>query len=155
VDVRDATATDLPTVRELFTEYAEGLGIDLAFQSFDEELASLPGRYAPPTGRLLVAWDGDTAAGVIALRQLDGTRCEMKRLYVRPAYRGCGLGRLLAVCVLEEAVALGYSTMYLDTLPSMVGAIKLYQSMGFTPIEPYCHNPVPGALFLAKSLQPT
>jgi ribosomal protein S18 acetylase RimI-like enzyme len=153
VEVRAATAADIPIVRELFTEYATGLGIDLAFQSFAEERDALPGRYAPPSGRLLLAWDGDTAAGCIALRRLDEHRCEMKRLYVRPAYRGTGLGRVLTVRAIAEATAIGYAGVYLDTLPSMARAIELYRSLGFVPTEPYCHNPVPGALFLFKPLR--
>jgi len=154
VDVRDARAEDISLVRDLFTEYAVGLDVDLSFQAFDEELAGLPGRYAPPAGRLLVAWDGDGAAGCIALRPIGEGQGEMKRLYVRPAYRGRGLGRLLVSRVLDEARVIGYERVYLDTLPSMVGAIELYRSLGFTPIEPYCHNPVPGTLFLCKTLRP-
>ena len=153
MEVRAATPADIPVVRELFTEYATGLGIDLAFQAFDEERAQLPGRYAPPTGRLFLAWDGDTAAGCIALRGLDEHRCEMKRLYVRPAYRGTGLGRVLAIRAIEEATAIGYASVYLDTLPSMAAAIELYKSLGFVPTEPYCHNSVPGALFLFKLIR--
>jgi ribosomal protein S18 acetylase RimI-like enzyme len=153
VEVRATTPADVPTVRELFTEYATGLGIDLAFQAFDEERAQLPGRYAPPTGRLLLAWDGESVAGCIALRELDDHRCEMKRLYVRPAYRGTGLGRVLAVRAIEEATAIGYAGVYLDTLPSMAAAIELYKSLGFVPSERYCHNPVPGELFLYKPLR--
>jgi len=153
VEVRAATLADIPTVRELFTEYATALGIDLEFQHFAEELAELPGHYAPPSGRLLVAWDGTVAAGCIALRPLDGERCEMKRLYVRPAYRGRGVGRLLATQVLEEAAFIGYTSMCLDTLPSMAGAIELYRALGFAPTEPYCHNPVPGALFFCKAVR--
>ncbi len=155
MDISDAGASDISLVRDLFTEYAAGLGVDLSFQAFDEELAGLPGRYAPPAGRILLARDGDAAAGCIALRSLGYGRCEMKRLYVRPAHRGRGVGRLLIGRLLDEARRIGYECMYLDTLPSMVGAIKLYRSLGFTPSEPYCHNPVPGALFLCKTLRPT
>ena len=117
--IREATAADVPTVRELFREYAAGLGIDLCFQRFDEELAGLPGSYAPPSGRLFVAWDNETPAGCVAFRPLDGPRCELKRLYVRPAFRGRGLGRLLATHALQEAEAAGYGSACLDTLPSM------------------------------------
>ena len=154
MELRAATAADIPTVRALFAEYAAGIGVDLCFQKFDEELAGLPGSYAPPTGRLIVAWDGETAAGCIALRRLDEGRCELKRLYVRPAFRGRGLGRLLASRALEEAAAAGYAAAYLDTLPSMTEAAALYRVLGFAPTEPYRHNPVPGALFFAKTLIP-
>ena len=153
MEIREATADDIPTVRVLFSEYAASLGVDLCFQKFDEELTGLPGAYAPPTGRLLVAWDGQTPAGCIALRRLGEGRCELKRLYVRPAYRGRGLGRLLACRALEEAAAAEYESVCLDTLPSMTEAIALYRALGFAPTEPYCHNPVPGALYLAKSLR--
>ena len=153
MEIHEAVAADIPTVRALFAEYATGLGIDLGFQKFDEELAGLPGAYTPPTGRLLVAWDGDTPAGCIAFRRLGEGRCELKRLYVRPAFRGRGLGRLLAVRALEEAEAAGYEFAYLDTLPSMAEVIALYRAIGFAPTEPYCHNPVPGALFFAKPLR--
>jgi putative acetyltransferase len=143
---------DLPTARALFEEYAAGLGVDLCFQGFAEELAGLPGRYAPPGGGLWLAEEGGAAAGCVALRALGGGTCEMKRLYVRPAFRGRGLGRLLAEHVLSAAVALGHRRIVLDTLPSMGRAIELYRSLGFTAVEPYCANPVPGALFLGKEL---
>jgi ribosomal protein S18 acetylase RimI-like enzyme len=155
VEIREATPDDIPVVRALFTEYAASIDIELSFQQFERELAELPGKYAPPAGRLLLAWDGETSAGCIALRPLDEKRCEMKRLYVRPAYRGSGLGRLLAKRVIEEAQLAGYEAIYLDTLPSMEQAISLYRSLGFIPTEPYCHNPVPGALFFVKVLNST
>lgn len=154
MEIREAVAADIPTVRALFLEYAVGLGVSLCFQKFDEELAGLPGAYAPPTGRLLVAWEGGTPAGCIALRRLAEGRCELKRLYVCPAFRGHGLGRLLATRALEEATAAGYEAAYLDTLPSMTEAVALYRALGFAQIEPYCHNPVPGALFFTKTLIP-
>jgi len=143
---------DLPTVRAFFEEYAAGLGVDLCFQGFAEELAGLPGRYAPPGGGLWLAVEGGAVAGCVALRALGDGSCEMKRLYVRPAFRGRGVGRLLAERVLSAAAALGHRRIVLDTLPSMGSAIELYKTLGFAPIEPYCANPVPGALFLGKEL---
>ena len=154
MEIREAAAADVPTVRALFEEYAAGLGIGLCFQKFDEELAGLPGAYAPPSGRLLVAREDGTAAGCVAFRRLTADRCELKRLYVRPEFRGRGLGRLLANRALEEAASAGYGSACLDTLPSMTEAVALYRALGFAPTEPYCHNPVPGALFFTKSLAP-
>jgi ribosomal protein S18 acetylase RimI-like enzyme len=145
---------DLEVVRALFREYADGLGVDLAFQGFDGELADLPGKYQPPAGRLLLAWTGDRAAGCIALRPLhgDGHACEMKRLYVRPDARGERLGRRLVERICREAREAGYARICLDTLPSMAAAQSLYESLGFAPIEPYVFNPVPGTKFLALDL---
>ena len=144
---------DLTTVRELFLEYASGLGVDLDFQGFDAELAALPGKYAPPGGRLLLAWRGAEAIGCVALRPLDGNACEMKRLYVRSQARGEHLGRRLAVRICQEARDAGYSRICLDTLPTMGSAQALYSSLGFQPIEPYVYNPIPGTRFLALDLQ--
>jgi ribosomal protein S18 acetylase RimI-like enzyme len=143
---------DLDEVRSLFREYAGSLNIDLCFQDFEAELAGLPGKYAPPKGRLLLAWSGAEAVGCIALRPLDSAACEMKRLYVRPKARGERLGRRLAERICEEARSAGYSRICLDTIPSMTAAIKLYTSLGFKPIEPYVFNPVPGAIYLALEL---
>jgi len=155
IDIRPAIVPDeVPAVRDLFREYAAALGINLCFQNFDEELAGLPGAYSPPGGRLLVAPDGSTLAACVALRTLGPSTCEMKRLYVRPAYRKLGLGRRLAERILADAAAAGYREIKLDTLPVMADAIRLYRALGFTETEPYYVNPVPGALFLRKPLGP-
>ena len=154
IDIRHAEVPrDLTVVESLFREYADGLGIDLCFQGFESELAGLPGRYAPPRGRLILAWRGAHAVGCVALRPVDEHTCEMKRLYVRPAARGQHLGQRLAERVCEEARIAGYRRICLDTLPSMAQAVSLYRAMGFTPIEPYTVNPVPGAMFLGRALQ--
>lgn len=143
---------EVAAVRELFEEYATGLGIDLCFQGFAEELATLPGRYAQPSGGVWLAEVAGTIAGCIALRSLAGDRSEVKRLYVRPTFRGLGIGRALTQHVMAAAAALGYRWVYLDTLPSMAGAVALYRSLGFTEIKPYYQNPVPGTLFLGREL---
>ncbi len=145
---------DLAWIRGLFLEYAASLGFDLSFQGFEKELASLPGEYAPPFGRLILAIQEDEPAGCVALRRIDAARCEMKRLYIRPAFRGSGLGRSLAEAVIDEARRLGYARMRLDTVPSMRRAIGLYRSFGFREIPPYRLNPIPGALFLELDLGP-
>jgi len=150
------SAADSPAnveqARLLFKEYEASLGVSLCFQGFEEELAGLPGAYAPPRGRLLLAWEGETLAGCGALRPLGQDVCEMKRLYLRPSFRGRGAGRLLAESLIKEARSIGYARMRLDTLTSMTSAIPLYRSLGFREIAPYTANPVPGALFLEKDL---
>jgi putative acetyltransferase len=149
----DATAVDeVLMVRCLFEEYAASLGIDLCFQGFEQELTGLPGSYAPPLGRLLLAWEGGQTAGCIALRPLEPGSCEMKRLYVRPAFRGHGIGRVLVDRIIQEARKAGYRLMRLDTLPSMAAALALYRRLGFREIAPYYENPVEGAVFLELQL---
>lgn len=154
---------DIEAARLLFREYAAGLGFDLAFQGFEGELDALPGDYAPPRGTLLLARASGAAglattasepfAGCVALRPHgEEAICEMKRLYVRPAWRGTGLGRRLAEAILAEARRLGYARMRLDTVPQMGSAIALYESLGFRDIPPYRHNPVPGTRYLEMAL---
>jgi ribosomal protein S18 acetylase RimI-like enzyme len=153
VRIEPAAERDLEAVRTLFLEYAAGLGFDLCFQGFDRELAGLPGAYAPPPGRLLLARNGDEIAGCVALRLLGPGVCELKRLYVRPAARGAGAGRALAQAVIQAARTEGYERMRLDTLPQMVEAQPLYASLGFREIDSYYDNPVPGARFLELTLK--
>jgi len=152
VIVPAATPVQIDRVRELLLEYARSLGFDLCFQGFDRELAGLPGDYAPPRGRLLLAMDEDAPAGCVALRESEPGICEMKRLYVRPAHRSKGIGRMLAEKVIADARAAGYRAMRLDTVPGMKEAIAMYESMGFRDIEPYRENPVPGARYLELDL---
>lgn len=143
---------ELRTVRALLREYEAELGVDLCFQGFAQELASLPGDYAPPRGALLVAEADGAIAGCVALRPLDGDACEMKRLYTRPAFRGRGVGRALAASVVAEARRIGYARMRLDTLPEMSEAQAMYERMGFTDIPPCRENPVPGARYMELTL---
>jgi ribosomal protein S18 acetylase RimI-like enzyme len=144
---------DITDVAALFREYGQSLGIDLSFQHFDEELASLPGDYAEPRGTLLLARVGGTAAGCVGARPLDESICEMKRLYVRPAFRGLRLGDALAHAVIDAARTRGYTRMRLDTLPSMTSARKLYASLGFREIPPYRFNPIEGTTFMELTLR--
>ena len=151
--IRDAHEGEaLEAARQLFQEYAASLGFSLCFQGFDRELAGLPGGYAPPGGRLLLACRGKEIAGCVALRPLEPGTCEMKRLYVRQAYRTGGVGRLLAERVIHEAGTAGYRLMRLDTLPTMEAALQLYRRLGFREIAPYTTNPVEGAVFLELQL---
>jgi ribosomal protein S18 acetylase RimI-like enzyme len=145
--------TQIARVRELFLEYAQSLGFSLCFQNFDKELASLPGDYAPPEGRLLLAeYEGQLAA-CVALHKLEADICEMKRLYLRPQFRGKGLGRILADRVIAEARQIGYRRMRLDTVePVMRDAVAMYRKLGFREIARYCENPIAGALYMELEL---
>ena len=136
----------------LFEEYQQELGLDLSFQGFATELETLPGEYAPPRGRLLLARDEGVVAGCVAMRPLTNDTCEMKRLFVRARYRAAGVGRQLVERVIAEARAIGYRRMYLDTLPTMAGAQRLYESLGFKDIPAYRHNPIEGTRFLGLDL---
>ena len=154
--VTPATAEQMEAVREIFREYAESLGIDLCFQGFDEELASLPGEYNVPDGALLLAFVDGQLAGCGAMRPIAGTdyanACEMKRLYVRRPFRRFGLGRALAEALIDCAISAGHSVMLLDTLNEMESARELYESLGFEEIPPYYYNPIPGAHYLKCEL---
>ena len=136
----------------MFEEYAASLSIDLCFQNFAQELATLPEMYGPPRGALLLAEIDAAPAGCVAVRQLDAATCELKRLYVRPTHRGHNLGRLLTYAALETARALGYARIRLDTLPEMQPAQRLYESLGFRDIAPYYGEPIPGQRFMEASL---
>ncbi len=150
------TAEDFAAVRDIFREYADTLGVDLCFQQFDAELAGLPGEYAEPRGALLMAIVDGELAGCCALRPLDTAdypnAAEMKRLYVRKAFRGFGLGRQLAEAILDVARQAGYACVLLDTLDDMEAARALYVELGFEEIPPYYHNPIPGAHYLKVDL---
>jgi len=143
---------DWLATRSIFQEYAASLKVDLCFQDFDAELAGLPGEYAEPRGALLLAWVDGALAGCCALRPLDTSdytnAAEMKRLYVRPKFRGLGLGRQLSECILDAARQAGYSCVLLDTLDDMESARALYEDLGFEDIPPYYHNPIAGAHYL-------
>jgi GNAT superfamily N-acetyltransferase len=143
---------DLQVVRTLFEEYAASLGVNLGFQQFDEELAGLPGKYSPPGGCILLAWQGDEPGGCIGVRPLSEADCEMKRLYVRPDARSGGLGRRLVEEILAWSRRAGYFRILLDTLPSMGAAQRLYQDLGFEEIERYRFNPVAGTKYFALRL---
>ena len=152
-----AAPQEFDAVRAIFSEYAAGLGVDLCFQQFDQELAGLPGEYAAPRGTLLLASVDGEVAGCCALRPLDSAdypnAAEMKRLYVRDKFRGSGLGRQLAEAVLDAAREAGYSCVLLDTLDDMEAARALYEELGFREVPPYYHNPIPGAHYLMAALK--
>jgi len=143
---------DLIAVRSLFQEYAASLNFDLDFQDFREELATLPGKYAPPLGSILVAKENGETVGCVAVRPLGGEVCEMKRLYVRPSHRGRRVGWELALAIIEEAKRLGYKAMRLDTVVAMKEASALYPALGFQPIDAYCYNPLPDAMYFELKL---
>jgi GNAT superfamily N-acetyltransferase len=148
---------DIAAASTLFREYADWLGIDLCFQDFENELKTLPGKYAPPEGELILALSpaGDALA-CVGVRPLDGTAvCEMKRLYVRPSARGTGIGRALVEAIIQSAEEFGYAEMKLDTLPGMDSAMALYQQFGFRQIPAYYDNPVPGVRYLGRFLAPS
>jgi putative acetyltransferase len=152
--IRAESGEQVKIARELFEEYVAALGLDLCFQNFERELAELPGCYAPLDGRLLLALHEGEVAGCVGLRKIGVGTCEMKRLYVRPLFRRLGVGCFLASKIIEEARALDYARMRLDTLPSQMSeAIKMYRSFGFREIEPYYHNPVEDALFMELTLK--
>ena len=138
--------------RTLFEEYAAALEIDLGYQGFADELAGLPGLYAPPRGRLLIAWVGDEAAGCVALRPLAKDVCEMKRLYARPRQRGSGIGKQLAEAIIAEARQIGFAIMRLDTVPKLGAATRLYESLGFVRRDAYYETPVVGTMFMEMVL---
>ena len=146
------SAADLIAARSLLVEYADFLGVDLCFQGFQQELDGLPGDYAPPNGRLLLAVEDDQAVGCVALRNLGNGICEMKRLYVQSGHRGKGWGRKLAKAILAAARAIGYKKMRLDSLTSLKEASALYRSLGFTEIPAYRYNPLPEAVFMELGL---
>jgi len=151
--IQAETSTQIAQARELFLEYAQSLGFSLCFQNFDKELAELPGDYAAPDGRLLLAEHEGKVAGCVALHRLESNTCEMKRLYLRPEFRGKRLGGALAECVIAEARRIGYHRMRLDTVEPLMGdALAMYRKMGFKEIPPYRPNPIAGAIYMELEL---
>ncbi|MGA8570273.1 MAG: GNAT family N-acetyltransferase [Candidatus Binataceae bacterium] len=138
--------------RQLFRDYAAEIQVDLSFQNFEEELAELPGEYGPPSGRLFILFFENHPAGCVAIRRLGANACEMKRLYIRPDYRGKGIGRQLAETAVSAARRIGYEAIYLDTLPTMSAAVELYGSLGFQEILAYYDSPIPGTRFMRLDL---
>jgi ribosomal protein S18 acetylase RimI-like enzyme len=151
--VQATTQVSIEYAKTLIREYAESLEFDLAFQNFDQEMDDFPGQYALPKGRLYIAMDENNPVGCVALRDLGDGICEMKRLYVRPSYRGRNVGRLLAETVIDAAGELGYDRMRLDTIPSMKQANVLYKGLGFKEIAPYRFNPIESATFFELNLK--
>jgi ribosomal protein S18 acetylase RimI-like enzyme len=149
---RATSPEDVTAARTLFVEYGKSLGFDLGFQDFESELRDLPGDYAPPGGMLLLAREAGVVIGCVALRPIDGSICEMKRLYVAPSGRGKGVGRALVREIVTAARSLGYRRIRLDTVPSMTAARALYRSFGFRDIDPYRFNPIPGTSFMELDL---
>jgi len=147
-------SSSIETVKELFLEYAHSLGFSLCFQNFQLELAEFPGPYSPPRGALFLALLNGESAGCVALKPLENTICEMKRLYVRPQFRGQGIGKALTTCLINQARALAYQKMRLDTVPTMQEAIVLYRSLGFYDIPPYYSNPIEGTYYMELNLGP-
>ena len=152
LQIRPATSADVPNVRAMLREYVDWIGLDLAFQEIDAELDGLPGEYAPPRGALFVAVEGAVYLGMIALRPIDRTIAEMKRLYVRPEARGRGLARQLIARLCDEARRLNYTEIRLDTLPKMGEAQAIYETHGFVDIEPYYETPIAGTRFMSKKI---
>jgi putative acetyltransferase len=151
--VQAESPAQVAQARELFLEYAQSLGVNLCFQNFEQELAGLPGHYAPPDGRLLLAEYEGQLAGCVALHQWEPGICEMKRLYLRPSFRGKGLGRVIAETVMAEARNIGYQRMRLDTIePMMKDAVAMYRKLGFREIAPYRPNPIAGAMYMELQL---
>ena len=153
VDIRVAESPgDLAVVRQLWLEYWESLGLTMDFQAFGDELLGLPGAYGAEGGALLLALSSSEPAGTIAMRRLEGTSGEIKRLYLRQKFRGLGLGRRLLESVIHRATTVSYDFLYADTLPSMMEALSLYQKVGFERVEAYCNTPTPGAIYLKLRL---
>lgn len=152
--VEVASDAEVEHIRELFKEYADWIGFDLGFQDFETEFSSLPGVYSPPDGCLLLAIYDGQVAGCVGLRKFDEKICEMKRLYVRPGFRGKGLGRELSIRIIDKARDIGYRSMRLDTVPWMKEAIAIYLSLGFEEIEPYRYNPFEGAKYMELKMDP-
>jgi putative acetyltransferase len=151
--VQAESSAQVAQARELFLEYEQSLGVKLCFQNFEQELAGLPGHYAPPDGRLLLAEYHGQLAGCVALHQWEPGVCEMKRLYLRPSFRGKGLGRVLAESIIAEARHIGYQHMRLDTIePIMKDAVEMYRKLGFREIAPYRPNPIAGAMYMELQL---
>ena len=150
--IQAQSESELTSIRQLFKEYTDSLGFDLSFQNFEQEFAELPGKYAPPQGRLLLAMGNDKNVGCVGLRKFEENISEMKRLYIKLEFRGNGFGRTLAQKVIDEARIIGYKYMRLDTVPWMKEAISLYRSMGFIEIPAYRFNPIKGTLYFELKL---